>query len=215
MTRLLFAHERAQPDYLLRAIACGLEAAKIANSDLSIVTQTKNLNTIDVGRALGMPATGKLMKGQQIVMNGIKINYQSMGTIQRAGQLRTVLAFYVDDKDLMKLDDMRMDCLIYVPFTPEQGRVWAKIWGAPYIGAPTPPSPVNLDAHVTKALEDLTRSVNLSTGLLHPIDKKDAQNMFIKLRASGFTWDPQEIEKWAVRHEWTAYGANQLAMLAR
>jgi hypothetical protein len=67
---------------------------------------------------------------------------------------------------------------------------------------------------VRVALEHLTVSVNLGTGLTHPSDKAHAVRMFEILRAGGHRWDPPEVRAWALTHGWDNRGADDLERYA-
>ena len=215
MKRFFLPYDLTRANSVREALLCGLQATQSIGSELLIVTPLKNLDTIDVGKEIGTAVSRKLMKGETAQISGVRVSYQSMGAIHKIRHPGTVVAFYLDEKDLLKLDDVRMDCLICVPWTPDQGLAGARKWGANYLGSATPPSPIDLAPAIISALEDLSHTVNLSTGLLHPSDKRDAQQTFARLRTAHLCWNPEEVEKWAARAGWSASGANELAIMAR
>jgi hypothetical protein len=68
---------------------------------------------------------------------------------------------------------------------------------------------------VAKALEWLTGSVNVGTGLSHPDDRSSAIHMFRMLRDGGEAYVPDEVRVWAVRHGWTPEDARELAAIGQ
>jgi hypothetical protein len=67
---------------------------------------------------------------------------------------------------------------------------------------------------VEKAMEALTVSVNLSTGLGHPSDKESAIGMLKLLKSAGENYEPEQLRAWAVCHGWQPRHARSLAELA-
>ena len=65
---------------------------------------------------------------------------------------------------------------------------------------------------VEDALLTLTHGINLSTGLTHPSDKESAKRTASALKKSGHQLDPEEIRKWALRHDWAPKDAEELAV---
>ena len=88
---------------------------------------------------------------------------------------------------------------------------------APEPQAQTQSAPPNsgLSTHVENALQRLTDTINLGTGLNHPSDKKHAERTFDKLRADGHAFDPVEVRRWAQRHNWSSGAAAELEAVAR
>lgn len=70
------------------------------------------------------------------------------------------------------------------------------------------------DPVVRVALEHLTLSVNLGTGLTHPSDKDHAIETFRALRKAGHLWNPDKLHAWALATGWTNDGADDLRKYA-
>jgi hypothetical protein len=66
-----------------------------------------------------------------------------------------------------------------------------------------------------RALENLTRMVNLSTGLGHPRDKTYADETFRILRAKGHKDPTAHVRSWAIRNGWKPEHAVTLEALSR
>jgi hypothetical protein len=76
------------------------------------------------------------------------------------------------------------------------------------------PEPSISDPVVRIAIEHLTQSVNLGTGLSHPSDKAHAVETFRILRKGGHRWDSDEVHAWALAHGWETRGAADLRKYA-
>jgi hypothetical protein len=73
---------------------------------------------------------------------------------------------------------------------------------------------VLVDPVVGVALKYLDNQVGSNGGLTHPEDKKAAVEAFVILWKAGYELLPQEIESWALLHDWTAAGARGLGEVA-
>lgn len=168
-----------------------------------------------MGDILGKEASKALVKGQGVLLgDGISLSYHSYATFPSRAQLAVVLAIHLAEEDLAKLDDSFSKCLIYVPWAENEGEKWVAKWGAEIEGSAKEISPIDLEGAIIESLEILTRMVNLSSGLVHPSDKENAKRRFSELRGRGISWDPEEIEKWAVRNKWAVKHAKTLADLS-
>jgi hypothetical protein len=124
-----------------------------------------------------------------------------------------VLAIWSDDKALGRIDDdyrvravcAVLDSLTYAP-------LWLKAWQPVEIGggeSVLPPA-VEIDPVARIALEHLTHSVNLSTGLVHPNDRSLAIDYLRALHAGRKKLSPDNTHAWAIQNRWRADGAAEL-----
>ena len=70
--------------------------------------------------------------------------------------------------------------------------------------------PSLLDAVVIKALESISRSVNISDHFSHPLDKDKVVHAFRLLHQGGHAYDPDAIKVWAMQNGWPAPAADDL-----
>lgn len=201
------------PDNLPIAFAVGVrECRSLGAKELTIITPvSNNLDSIVVGEFLGQDASKRLMKGEKVPMGetGVRLTHKSTRTIGQATKVG--LAFYVSNDAIRKLDDLDFGCLIYIPWADQDGEQWAKKWDAEPHSGKTTGADIALPPALVDSLTSLTHCVNLSTGLGHPSDKNHAKRCFSEAKASGLTWDPSEVEKWAVRNGWNAEFAKELS----
>ena len=200
------------------AIAIGVRECKQAGTtELALITPVKdNLDSIVVGEFLGRDVSKRLMKGDKIKVgdHGVSLTHHSVASVQKTRTQSVGLAFYVSKEAIKKLDDLRFDTLIFVPWLDKDGVDWAQKWDAETHSGSSVDSSISLPPEVDESLKSLTACVNLSTGLGHPSDKEHAKRRFSDLRSAGIKWDPVELEKWAVRNGWKAADAEELSKLS-
>lgn len=130
---------------------------------------------------------------------------------------RVVLAVWLPEKDLDKVDGLPgVEAICVVPWLRDEIESWRKARQAiDLLGSQPTESPTLSDPVVEAAMRSLTGSVNVSTGLLHPMDRPKAIHAFRILKAGGHTWDPQSVKAWAMANGWPARHADHLAEIAR
>lgn len=103
-----------------------------------------------------------------------------------------------------------------VPWLEKDGAVWARGVGArDLLGVQSiAEQPLVSDPVVAAALGSLTGRVNLSTGLVHPLDRSAAVWMFRILKKGRHDWAGDEVTAWALRHGWEARHARELGEMA-
>ena len=181
-----------------------------------VVPSKGDLARGEVGKFLKEPTAKRLVAGQTVKVNGnLTMNCESPATIRKTGHAKVLLVFHVDRETMRMVDGLTgVAGIVYVPWVEEDGNDWQRTWNAAIAGEKVEQHEPNLDARVTAALEGLTGSVNLATGLGHPSDKEHAKRVFKQLRADGVNFVPSEIEIWAVRHNWRPDHAAELKKMA-
>ena len=201
-----------------KAIALGLKLCEeVEASELTLVMPSKgNLSTTVVGEFLGEAASKRLMAGETVTVRGsVSLWCESAKTLKKRGEPDVVLAFYISLDDLNVVDSLRgTHAAIYVPWLDADGMTWQRTWNAEVLGQPKVETAPALDPRVEAGLHLLTSHVNLSTGLSHPSDKRDAKKLFTDLKSSQVTYDPAEIRVWAVRNGWRPDDADELMQLS-
>jgi hypothetical protein len=136
-------------------------------------------------------------------------------TLRNVPRIRpVVVAFWPSAKDLEQLDGTPgLKALVVVPWQEEDIGTWRQARGAvDLLGRhPLPEAPGISDPVVAVALRDLTRVVNLSTGVAHPRDRSMAIHAFKILKSNGHRYDPAEIRAWAMANGWAAHDARVLS----
>jgi hypothetical protein len=117
---------------------------------------------------------------------------------------------------MAKVDDSPARAILYLPWTEDEGREWKATWRPETIGRDTwRPNVAELPEKVQARLTELTKQINLSTGLGHPSDKASAKKAIADLRAGGHDFDAGEIKRWAKRHGWRSDAATELEAIAK
>jgi hypothetical protein len=182
-----------------------------------IVTYAKS-NAENLSRVLGERGAAALIAGRSLP---VKTQTVSLVTVTKRlpYSLRgsVVLSVWLDDKHLSALDDAQPAAICAVPWIPDSIQKWRRSWNPRELrkGLPSAPEVAIDNAVVIEALQSLTVSVNLSTGLSHPSDRDDAIHTFRALRHGREAYDPAAVRAWAVQNGWSATGADELQEIAQ
>lgn len=198
-------------------------AEKIAKStgvaEVILLTHTKSqLDGTGLSGFLGSTATKALLKGKTANLHwGGRLHAETIRTLRYQARNAVVIAYYANEALLDFLDGLHSVAgAVAVPWVPGEADGWAARWSAHVHGQDKQaPSPLIDDPAVVRALEALTRIINLSTGLGHPRDKEQANEVLRILRAKGHADPSETIKSWAIRHNWSPHAASELETLSR
>jgi hypothetical protein len=177
--------------------------SKEITSIILVVPQKGNWDVTIVAEFLGSKVAKALLKGQPVTVNeGITMTLESVQTFRGNASHGLLLGAHISVKSMNKLDDSGdAQAIVYLPWSNEEGREWQATWKPETIGSRTQKLPASsISTQVEEALSQLTQSINLGTGLGHPLDKKHAERVIGKLRADGHSFDPVEVRRWAQRN---------------
>ena len=149
-------------------------------NELTLVVPNKGkLSSIVVGEFLGESASKQLMAGETVNLRGnIHIRCESPKTLTKRSKLDVVLAFYISSDDLNVIDSLQSThAAIFVPWLDADGVTWQRTWNAEVPGHPIVETAPVLNPTVEAGLCSLTDHINLSTGLSHPSDMRDAKKL--------------------------------------
>lgn len=127
------------------------------------------------------------------------------------------LVCWPDGDMLERLDSATgLKAMCVLPWLRDELEVWRRARRAEDLLGATPrgEAPAISDPVVEAAMRSVTNSVNLSTGLSHPLDRPKAIWAFKDLKKARYTWDPMEIQTWAMANGWAANDATELAEIA-
>lgn len=130
-----------------------------------------------------------------------------------------IVLLWPDAQLLRKIDDSignatAVGVLTWLPKDVEQ---WVAARNAiDVLSGATPPNDAAEigDPIVLGAMRSLTNSVNLSTGITHPMDWDQAVNTFRLFRKRRIPWEPDQIERWAMANGWHSEDAHELRGVA-
>jgi hypothetical protein len=169
----------------------------------------------NLSRAIGPAAATRLGKDRQIRIDGVTVDLLIERKLSYALRDGPILAVWVDDEQLDKLDSLRAPGICAIPWVRTDIDGWKANWNPVDIrtGESSGNDETILNPVVVKAMETLTAAVNLGTGLSHPY-KESAVQMLKLLKKGGEDYDPDQIRAWAVRNGWQPRHARKLAELA-
>jgi len=213
-----------QPGEYQQAITKGITwLMQLAKSDankrsaLLAVPTLSNLRG-DISSVIGDKAVTTFNKGQTVLLNNLL--EVSLMTERKAlySWNGPILAIYPTKKLLDQIDSLPgVTDVLVIPWNIQEVEYWIDTWAATELGAApqvTTRKPFS-NPIVEAALEALTERVNLSTGILHPLDRAVAVDLFRILRDNGIPYDPGEIRVWLVSQGgWRPSDADDVKKLA-
>ena len=173
--------------------------------------------TTVVGTFLGANVTKALCKGETVkITENLSMDLESPKTFSPFKSYGMVIGVYLSPKDQNILDSASSaKAIVLLPWTEEDGKTWLSTWNPTVLGKSTwQVQQAAFPQDVEDALLSLTRRINLSTGLSHPLDKKAAQETVSGIKRRGHRLDPEDIRKWALRNNWQPDDAEDLGKLA-
>lgn len=191
---------------------------KAGVSDVILLTHTKHqLNHTGLSRFLGERVVRALAKGTVALGAGISLHAETIRTLRWPVRKSVLVVYYAETEILDFADGLQnIAGVVAVPEFPGRADDWATRWSVIVHGEDKKPtSPLIEDGVVVRALETLTRMVNLSTGLAHPRDKAFADEVLRILRAKGHADPTPHIRSWAIRNGWKPEHAVKLEDLTK
>lgn len=177
----------------------------------------KQLEHTNLGGFLGKATVKALGAGPVALGGGLRLSLEILTKRPMLTRPSVILAYYADDGLLDIADGLRpVEGVVAVPWIPKSADGWIQRWGPIIHGqASQPAASLISDTVVVGALERLTRTINLSTGLLNASDKKKADETLRILRAKGHADPSNQIQSWAIRNGWKADYAKDLETLSK
>lgn len=182
-----------------------------------LVPVKSNFEHSIVADLFGQKVMNALLKGKRVeAIDDIYFELESVKTFREYESYEIIIGFYLTQKGIDVFDYVRKaKTLIFLPWQEEESKNWIDRWDPTILGENGPRQPSSpLSPNVEKALSELTSLINLSTGISHPMDKKQAEDTFKTLRTSGEIINPNDIKNWAIRNNWEPKHADRLAKLA-
>lgn len=186
--------------------------------DIALLIHGKGqLDHTNLGGGLGKTTVKALSRGPVPLPHGRRLSVETLTKRPFLTRPTVIIAYYADANLLDAADGLRnVEGVIAVPWVLGEADSWVKRWGATVHGQEArAASPLINDPVVVRALESLTATINLSTGLIHPSDKTRADETFRILRAKGHQDPTPEVKSWAIRNGWKPDHAVALETLAR
>jgi hypothetical protein len=158
-----------------------------------------------------------LCKGKTLkISNGLNINLESTNKCDSSKQYGLVLGAYLGGVGLDVLNSIRhAKAIAYLPYLEDDGRKWVSIWSPVVWGENLWQVDLNeLPEKLDKALCNMSRKINISTGITRISDKNRVIKLMLDMRDHRFNISVGDIERWALRNYWKPKSAWSLALLA-
>jgi hypothetical protein len=220
------------PRFLVENVGPTIAAAKLAMAEAVKYCVSNNIANIvlvvpskgnflggAIAKMLGDKIAKALHAGQSVKVQGSNISVTLAYPRSIATVATNALLFgaHLSTSDMGKLDDCASPAaIVFLPWNETEGKEWLSLWQPSIWGNATwQVAAPSMDPAVIAALESLQTRVNVTTGLAHPADKKDALETFRALRQAGHPINANEVRNWALRNNWDWRGAEDLEAVAR
>ncbi len=205
--------EKLREAYGLATALCGsLGVARLTILCNGMKGPTEGILTVITNRATAK----QLVKGDDVRLGNLTLDLRSVRTFEEYPSYGVILGIYLGRDGLDKMDAATsVKGVVYVSWLPEEAADWIQRWAPTVHGAPPPTgaSPA-LSKAIVQALDELTRLVNLNTGIKHSSDKAHAVETFKTLKANGHRCLSAAVKNWAIGHGWRPEDGDDLAKLA-
>lgn len=169
-------------------------ACEMANKDAAIkrivLLISTQQNTGWFERIYDRQIVKSLFKGHKFAGCNPVFQFETTKTYKDKGAgSEIVICCGLDDTEIFKVDDFYSPkSIIVIPWLNEKVQKWVKTWAATDLRAAHAEEAVAVAAAypepsriVKKAMEELTDSINMSTGIHHPSDEEDAKTYILAL----------------------------------
>lgn len=215
--RYLIGSTRSDPEAIKSAFREVLGVCRqcgIGNLTLLVPTKKAFPDRV-VGRFLGQEVSKDLCDKKTIaVSDDLSMNLESVNTFQPYGEYGMVMGIHLSARGIDLMDStVSASAIVFLPWTEEEGKAWLETWNPVLLGkSDWQATRAPLPDEIADALQRITSSINLSTGLSHPSDKAFARRVLQDLRSGGLKADREEIRSWALRNGWHPRSAEELAV---
>lgn len=172
-----------------------------------------------ISDVLGEGAVKSLIETGIIKLNNKEIRLVTERKLIYLGGDQPLVAFFPTADFLDKLQSIHnIAAMLVVPWTMKEVEPWIRTWNATEPGVQQGAKPPQLIQNkvVVEALKSLTVSVNVSTGITHPLDKETAIQTFMILRDAREVFNPDDVKAWLIRDGgWKATDAQEVSELAQ
>ncbi len=172
--------------------------------------------------ALGENVTKALAKGLEIRLpSGGSMRLMTGKSIPHAWCGDVILAIHAPPSLLDVIDGLPgVAAVLVIPWIASDVELWRKVWNPTELGAPAagtvavPPPAAPTVSSFDRAMEALSKRVNVSTGITHPSDKQTAIALLLALRETGAPFSSDEVRISLRQREWDPKDANSVGELA-
>lgn len=196
--------------------ACQLAEGDPSIGKIVLLIATKR-NTGWFERLFGESALKQLFGGTKFKNCRPVIKLESLQTFRAgADASEIIITCGLDDKDVFKIDDcFSAKIIIAIPWLRSLLEKWLQTWNPTDIRSEqSSPSYSEPSCIVKKAMESLTNSINMSTGIHHPSDENRAKTFIRALHKYEPSLDSNIVGAFLVRHlGWSTRHAQEVEKL--
>lgn len=166
--------------------------ATAGHRGLVAVAAKNNLNGV-IREVLGENVTKALAKDDEILLpSGGSMRLMTERSIPHAWRGDVILAIHAPPSLLDVIDALPgVSAVLVIPWIASDVELWRKAWSPTELGAPpaaavaAPPPATPTASVLERAMEALSKRVNISTGITHPSDKQTAIALLLALKGAS------------------------------
>lgn len=216
MVRAVFFNDAFTAAFKHAEALCSNDKNKIKEIVLVIPAMANLKGSTSLATFLGAEATTALNKGETAMLSGVPITLKTERTLSGLTPNALVICAYAGQSMMDKVDGFgRVAGVIALPFAKDVINGWMTSW-SPMVEGKQPRKSKSefADGVVLQAMEGLTATVGVATGVLHNSDKERVDRVLRILRKKGHTLDATALRAWAVGNGWAPKVADELEKLA-
>lgn len=171
-----------------------------------------------IAATLGKAIIKALLSGTPVTLkDDIKLTHATDRKLPLSLNDAVAVVYYAEDGLLERVDGIgALQAVVVVPDHVHSANKWVERWGPKIHGQAQaqPQADLITDPVVERALQELTRAVNLGHGIINPRDKEFADHTLRILRAKGHEEKAENVKSWAIQNGWKPGAARELGELA-
>lgn len=176
---------------------------------------TKN-NTGYIDRIFGRNTAKALFKGAKIDKDLPLVKIETLKTIDDNHKNRVLVTYGLRSEELFKYDDFESVTAIIAHQWSEDGvKDWAQTWAATEILSNITIYKINLPHKIVQeAFKELSKVINMSTGILHSMDNETCKTYLRALNKYDYDLSPMEINSYLMTElNWNSDNAKDVIKL--
>jgi len=163
-------------------------------------------------RQYGRDGVTKLKKGSQLPGSNVTAKFESLKNYDTVENEILITMGLRSDEILLLDDNLGIAAILALPWASDDVDKWSRICEATNVEVNVVAEPYDdPDCVITRALIDLTESINMTTGLSHSSDDNLAKTYLRALIKHNYTLPEPEIEAYLINNlDWMKENASQL-----
>ena len=194
-------------------IAKAIELSNTIPNTKRIVFLTNGLNNTQwLEKQYGHDNVKRLKEGVRMQGTNAMGKFESLKTYD-ANDGDIVITFCLRSDDILLTDDeFGINAVLVIPWINEDIEKWTRITNAVHVQTNNPAQSYNQPpCEVRQALQDLSESINMTTGLSHSADDDLAKTYLRALAHYNYELDPLQIESYLIKDlNWFKEHADEL-----